>query len=611
MLTKLNAQTLPNAAEAVREKLGDSNTYLPSELAEKIGMIRGRTMKTGVIKLDADSQTLTIPATGKLINVRGFDVPPTAGYLVAATWSEGASPSEYWGYSQIGAQTRYTDNTYSVTFSGLTTSVSDGETTFNTKNDSRFFAAGAHYVWTCFDWEDEHPVAVYHIGDIDEDTGAAYPVYLTIIENGDGTYSACLTGTGKTVNYVKEATKPWADYIDKITGIYIGSGVTSLGTYLFSEHINAKHLQFEDSSTITHLGDRCFWRCRFGGEFAFPNLEDTAFARAFAACDRLRGITLSSAVTSLDENAFRQCIDLRTVSGLGNVKSVGNTAFAYTPKLKQADLDSSKVTDMGVSAFHISSAMTGQTAADWSSTTIGANAFAGAYWTQEQLAALRSIQLPNVQLVDAPLDTLLNYGAEAGEDYLFSLDYDGNPRYLELGCDVVGMALLYNLHHGTSHNIGSWWTEVILPADDVIAAEEGLTPIRGGNVPWAEIVDRVAAAQVLKKKDGYPIFANVEVDDPTLPEPNILAAAFNLPQVKEAIRTELVGGNIPFLTFWQSDSFKHAVYIVGADATTDKLIVVDATKFSDDQGRIYKIALEDLISSGEIAHLDVYEKASM
>lgn len=603
MLMNIHKDSLPNAAQAVRNKLEDSNGYLPSELAEKIDLIRSRWVKTGVVVPAADSRTLTVPTTGRLIHVRGYDVPQKTGYLVAATWSEGADPSAHWGYAQLGTQTRYTNTSGSVTFSGLTTTVAEGNTVFDTANSSRFFAAGAKYVWTCYDWPMEQPVAVYDVG------AAAGTVYLVLMSRGDGSNTAFLLGSGATVDYSYSGGevigRPWEDYVGSITEIRIGAGVTSLGAYLFAKHSAVRQLHFEDSGAVTHLGDRCFWRCSFGGEFRFPNLADESLSRAFACCDRLRGLALSEKVTELGKNALNQCLELRKVTGLGMVEKIGQTAFAYTPKLRQTDLDPQVVTEMGTSAFHISSAMAEKSAADWPSASLGENVFAGANWSKEQLEQVRSIPLPNVLLPVAPLDSLSNYAA--GEDYLYSLDYDGEPRYLEYGCDVAGMAAIYNLRHGTGHSIGSWWTEVILPADDLLSAEQGLTPIRGGGVAWKDIVARVAAAQGLELKTA--IYANATVDDPSLAEPNVTGMAFCLPEIKAAIAQALQEGNIPFISFRQTDSFKHAVYIVGANAASDQLLVMDATKFSDGMSRIYAIALEELISAGVIAHVDIYGEA--
>lgn len=605
-ILNLNNQTLPDIANSIKIKTEDDNTMLPAEMPERINSIRSRTIKTGVIKLNADSQTLTIPTTGKLINVRGFNVPLAAGYLVTATWSEGVSPSEYWGYAQIGAQMRYTNNTNSVTFSGLTTSVSNGETTFNTSNTSRLFAADALYVWTCFDWEDEHSEAVYDVGTTEN------TVYIVIIGNADGgTYSAYVIGEGAIADYGRYDTKPWADYIDNITNIYVGAGITSIGAYCFAEHTAVKRLQFEDSTTITHLGDRAFWRCQFSGNFSFPNLTDTALTRAFAACGNMRELSLPNTVTTLNNDALNACLNLRKVTGLENVQTVGKNAFFATPKLTQIDLDQNTVTSIGNDAFFISPAFSNINVSEWSNTTFGTNAAATINWTEEQLSEVRAIELPNIQLLSVDPDILTNYGESAGEDFKFSLDHDGTTqRYLEMGCDVTGLCLLYNLWHGTSLNLGQWWTEVILPADDALSAVNGQTPIRGGQVAHADITNRVAEAMGTRRKSVYPLFANITVADNTVdyPADTMTGQIFNLPVVKQAIVNELLLGNIPVLSWGRSDNYQHAVNIIGANAATDKLIVVDNSKLSSSiKGNIYEIALEDIISNHQNAHIDAYE----
>ena len=591
-LVKLNDATLPGVAGAVRDKLGDVNTYLPAELAEKIDLIRSRSVKTGVVVPAAESMTLTVPTTGRLIHIRGYDVPRKTGYLVAATWSEGADPSAYWGYAQLGTQIRYTDDSGSVTFSGLITTVSEGNTVFNTNNSSRFFAAGAKYVWTCYDWPQEQPVAVYDVGAVAE------TVYLVLMSKGDGSNTAFLLGSGATVDYTYAngavIGRPWEEYVGSITEIRIGAGVTSLGDYLFARHEAVTHLQFEDSSKIAHLGLRTFHRCQFGGSFSFSGLTDETMQPAFASCVNLRGVTLPATVTAIEDKAFILCRNLREVNGLGNVATVGESAFHYTPKLANVDLDPAVCQNVGEAAFCISPALSRVNAADWSGTTFGYNASAVANWTAEQLAAVRAVQLPNVLLRDFVPDAQYKYSAAAenGDKYAYgTFEYQGQTvqRYLDEGCEAGALCTVFNVLKGTAYDsIGEWWIREVYEKN----AQVGLADI-------SEVFDAVLPVVGLQRKATYPIYANAESLDG--------AEAFNLPNVKRAIVQELSAGNPLILSFWTTPDYGHAVAIIGADATTDQLIIADTARSSGDRGMVYKVALEDLVGVSAVAHIDAYE----
>lgn len=588
-LVNLNDATLPGVAGAVRDKLGDVNTYLPAELPEKVGLIRGRSVKSGVIKLTANSQTLTIPATGKLVNVLGFDVPKVVGYLCSATWSQGACGNDNVRRMQLGVQERFTTTSGTVTHSGLTTTVSEGQTTFDTANASRFFAAGATYVWTCFDWADEIVEAVYEIGDTGSD------VQLVLLANTDGkTFTAWLCGSGATVNYEKDDERPWEAYVDRITAVYVAAGVTSLGDYLFARHEAVTHLQFEDSRKIAHLGLRTFHRCQFGGSFSFSGLTDETMRPAFASCTNLRGVTVPETVTAIEEKAFILCRNLREVKGLANVATVGEAAFHYTPRLANVDLDPAVCQNIDEAAFCISPALSRVNAAAWSGATFGYNASASANWTAEQLAAVRAVQLPNVLLLDFVPDAQYKYSAAAenGDKYAYgTFEYQGQTvqRYLDEGCEAGALCTVFNVLKGTAYDsIGEWWIREVYEKN----AQVGLADI-------SEVFDAVLPVVGLQRKATYPIYANAESLDG--------AEAFNLPAVKRAIVQELSAGNPLILSFWTTSDYGHAVAIIGADATTDQLIIADTARSSGDRGMVYKVALEDLVGVSAVAHIDAYE----
>lgn len=421
--------------------------------------------------------------------------------------------------------------------------------------------------------------AVYCVGD---------DVILTLKRNSDGlTDTAYLSGSGATKDYSNGEAKPWDEYIQKITAIHIGAGVTSLGDYLFDQHMAVKKLTFEDSSKITHLGDRCFRRCQFGGEYTFLGLTDTTLKRAFNSCVNLKGITLPDTVTAIGDNAFGSCVNLERVTGLRNVESVGTQSFLYTPKLTSVDLNPAVCKTLGAAAFCISPAMSHLDMSLWAQTSFGYNSCASGNWTEEQLAEVRAIKLPTVKLWNGGADAVYKYSQAAGEEYLYGTWTQGGNtyhQYLELGCHSAALSVIHGILTGKRYtSVGEWWLKEIYGNDNAV-----------GQAHYNDIVDKVV--EVAGLLFNYRVFAN--------------GASSDLPAVKQAIAEELATGNPLICRFTTTETYGHAVAIIGANAATDKLIVADSTKTSGGRGIVYEVALEDLIGVNTIACVEVYEVAT-
>lgn len=436
-------------------------------------------------------------------------------------------------------------------------------------------------IWQAVSEQNRIVDAVYYVGD---------DVVLTLKRNSDGvTDTAYLSGSGATKDYTNGEEKPWDEYIPKITAINVGAGVTSLGDYLFDQHMAVKKLTFEDSSTITHLGDRCFRRCQFGGEYSFPGLTDTTMKRAFNSCVNLKGITLPDTVTAIGDNAFGSCVNLERVTGLRNVESVGIQSFLYTPKLTSVDLNPAVCKTIGAAAFCISPAMSHLDMSLWAQTSFGYNSCASGNWTEAQLAEIRAVKLPTVKLWDVGADAIHKYGEVAGAEYLYGTWTQGGNtyhQYLEFGCYSAALSYVFNILNGKRYtSIGQWWLNEIYAKDKAI-----------GQSHYNDIIDNVVDVAGLKRK--IEVFANQDDDG---------ADAFNLPALKLAIVEELSNGNPLVCRLWTTQNYGHAVAIVGANAASDKLLIADSTKTSGERGIVYEIALEDLIGVHQNARIEAYE----
>lgn len=114
------------------------------------GSVKEIRTETGTITPAEDTQEITIPITGKVLDIVGVSVPAETGYVIAASYSKG----NYNIGAQMGGYFRYSSAT-SIISAGIGVSIQDGNMIVTTGNTARLFAAGATYRWTVYNWEDD------------------------------------------------------------------------------------------------------------------------------------------------------------------------------------------------------------------------------------------------------------------------------------------------------------------------------------------------------------------------------------------------------------------------------------------------------------------------
>lgn len=415
-------------------------------------------------------------------------------------------------------------------------------------------------------------------------------VKLKLLSNGDGTYTALLFGTGATKNFTKANPVPWADLAGVISAIVIGKGVTSIGDYLFNRHEAVRSLSFEDSSTIVHLGEKAFQGCAFDGEFSFPNLSDEEMAQVFSHCTKLEGLTFSANVKTITGAAFTGCLSLRYVHGVGNVQRIKPGAFINTPMLDSLDLDPDVCTDMEESAFLLSgNAMRYANLSTWEKTTFGRNAipsitYSGKYFEElaNELPEIRAVGLPNVPEREVNADAVYKY-----TDIPYcrrTLDGINEQVMLSEGCQAASLYHLFNWLNGAPYDsLGEWWQKEIL---DKYQSLDGLEIYEHDISIIREEVERTLG---WSDREGFPMPVN------TKGEESGFESVGNANDVKAAIADELKAGRpmTADIRYFQKGE-GHAVAIIGSNAVTDKLIVVDPVRTSGDRGCVYEVAFEQL-----------------
>ena len=151
---KVEIESIADASDAVltlpEPNLKPENIKSGISIFHVAGSVKEIRTETGTITPAEDTQTITIPITGKVLDIVGVSVPAETGYVIAASYSKG----NYNIDAQMGGYFRYASAT-SIISAGIGVSIQDGNMIVATGNTARLFAAGATYRWTVYNWEDD------------------------------------------------------------------------------------------------------------------------------------------------------------------------------------------------------------------------------------------------------------------------------------------------------------------------------------------------------------------------------------------------------------------------------------------------------------------------
>ena len=142
-------------------------------------------------------------------------------------------------------------------------------------------------------------------------------------------------------------TPAWEDVKeDKITGVEIKDGVTSIGDYAFYGCSALTSITIP--SSVTSIGINAFKWCSNLASVTIPSSVTSIGNYAFYGCTALSSVTIPNSVTSIGDSAFSLCKKLSAVTIPGGVTSIGINAFkqcsnlasvTFTPGTADATLD--------------------------------------------------------------------------------------------------------------------------------------------------------------------------------------------------------------------------------------------------------------------------------
>ena len=141
-----------------------------------------------------------------------------------------------------------------------------------------------------------------------------------------------------------------------------------------------------NGKNVTSIGNDAFKNCTRLTSIVIPNSVTSIGDKAFSGCSSLTSIEIPNSVTSIGQYAFSSCSGLTSIEIPNGVTSIGNYAFSYCPGLTSIEISNS-VTSIGNYAFRGCSGLKSIVIGN-SVTSIGSSAFEGCH-------ELTNVTIPN------------------------------------------------------------------------------------------------------------------------------------------------------------------------------------------------------------------------
>ncbi len=120
-----------------------------------------------------------------------------------------------------------------------------------------------------------------------------------------------ISGEGKMKDFSYNSTSTWLAYTSEIKTLTIESGVTSIGSYAFSECSSVTSITIPDS--VTSIGFCAFYGCSSLTSITIPDSVTSIDDRAFAYCSSLTSIAIPERVTRIGASVFNWCDRLEKI----------------------------------------------------------------------------------------------------------------------------------------------------------------------------------------------------------------------------------------------------------------------------------------------------------
>ena len=160
-----------------------------------------------------------------------------------------------------------------------------------------------------------------------------------------------------------------------LTGVNVGTIVSSLGNNCFSGCSGLTTVTFDSVSSVSSLGNSCFQSCLGLTNITIPNSVTSLGNSCFQSCSGLTNITIPNSVTSLGTSCFRGCSGLTTLTISSNITSLSTDCFRGCTGLTTLTIPSN-ITSLGDTCFRSCTGLTTVTIGN-SVTSLGNSCFFG------------------------------------------------------------------------------------------------------------------------------------------------------------------------------------------------------------------------------------------
>lgn len=307
----------------------------------------------------------------------------------------------------------------------------------------------------------------------------------------------------------------------------------------------------------------------------------------FEKCPNLKSVDMGRGLSLLGEKAFYKSHRLEEVTGLGNVTSIGDWAFYYTPVLK-TDLRPVKITDIGESAFRMSGVEDTVSMDVVPLGVVSTKATRHSRWSADALAKIQAVAVPDIYYEVPNSARQSNY-----PDLVFANipSPDGTKptsSVAERGCTVLALYHMWQaLYRGTDKeypDFRDWYTELI----DKDGSFSSTNEMKSGYL------------RTMVQKLGW----TMPVHDP---ENGTKSFDYVTCSEQKAQIVRLLKEGKPVLIGMHAGSGGqyHAIAVIGSNSTTGKFAVIDPA-VSGTTGVVSWVAFEDVFTEagGEVKDWD-------
>lgn len=355
-------QNYQDIADAIRSKLGSSDTFLPSEMADAVESIpTGVSEEVPTIFIDYDGTVLHEYTQAEVDALTALPTLPSHQGLTCQGWN--------WTLAELQAFQK-------PAVVGANYITDDGKTRvyITIPEDDRYVkvSVSAPSVFRCtVDWGDGSTSELLRYSSNAEHTyvsGGDYVISFAVTEgtaeiNGTSTIGSKLVSSGQTSGGPYGA----ASNVEKIE---FGAGLT-IGDYACAEMKNLKAVTIPCECSFK---ENSFASCYSLPAFVFPRvisecdsymfhsdygLEVVALSPAmtvipsyfFTECRGLKRVSLPDGITAINDYAFNNCSNLNGLILPQNIQSIGRNAFCYVGSFSETVMLPSTLTSIGNSAF--------------------------------------------------------------------------------------------------------------------------------------------------------------------------------------------------------------------------------------------------------------------